>query len=223
MVMPFSRSRSIESSTWLVIWRASIVWVSSRSRSASVDLPWSTWAMIEKLRRRACGMMAMGPPEYSEGPRTASPAVPPSHGRRRLRGLWFRPSSDVRVRPLDGWFCPNCRSLNRDGVQRCYSCRARESDDAAGKWPAPAAGPSSRRGSSPTTGGARASAVAPSITFGDPDAPPPTPCSGPWRCRSSRCSWSWSSRWLPSLPAWPSPGPVARSTPAPPSAHPPTP
>ena len=53
MVMPFSRSRSMESSTWLVIWRASMVCVSSRMRSASVDLPWSTWAMMLKLRRRA--------------------------------------------------------------------------------------------------------------------------------------------------------------------------
>ena len=66
MVMPFSRSRSIESSTWLVIWRASMVCVSSRRRSASVDLPWSTWAMIEKLRRRAWGMLAMGPRESSK-------------------------------------------------------------------------------------------------------------------------------------------------------------
>src|SRR5436190_16679954 len=55
--MPFSRSRSIESRTWLVIWRASIVCVSSSNRSASVDLPWSIWAMIEKLRRRSWGMV----------------------------------------------------------------------------------------------------------------------------------------------------------------------
>jgi hypothetical protein len=39
MVMPFSRSRSIESRTWLVICRASIVCVISSRRSASVDLP----------------------------------------------------------------------------------------------------------------------------------------------------------------------------------------
>src|SRR3954452_16482952 len=48
--MPRSRSRSIESSScgrWL---RASTVPVSSRMRSASVDFPWSMWAMIEKLR-----------------------------------------------------------------------------------------------------------------------------------------------------------------------------
>ncbi len=53
MVMPFSRSRSMLSSTWLIIWRASSVCVSSRNRSASVDLPWSMCAMMEKLRRRA--------------------------------------------------------------------------------------------------------------------------------------------------------------------------
>src|SRR3954451_22981152 len=48
--MPRSRSRSIESSScgrWL---RGSTVPVISRMRSASVDFPWSMWAMIEKLR-----------------------------------------------------------------------------------------------------------------------------------------------------------------------------
>src|SRR6478735_2529513 len=54
--MPRSRSRSIESSTCSRIWRASTVWVSSRMRSASVDLPWSMWAMIEKLRMCAWSM-----------------------------------------------------------------------------------------------------------------------------------------------------------------------
>ena len=39
IVIPFSRSRSIESRTWLVIWRGSIAWVASRRRSASVDFP----------------------------------------------------------------------------------------------------------------------------------------------------------------------------------------
>ena len=58
IVMPFSRSRSIESRTWLVIWRGSMACVSSSRRSASVDLPWSMWAMIEKLRRRSCGIRA---------------------------------------------------------------------------------------------------------------------------------------------------------------------
>src|SRR5215218_899596 len=48
--MPRSRSRSIESSSCSRIWRGSTVWVISRMRSASVDFPWSMWAMIEKLR-----------------------------------------------------------------------------------------------------------------------------------------------------------------------------
>ena len=36
--------------------RASTAPVSSRIRSDSVDLPWSMWAMIEKLRMRARSM-----------------------------------------------------------------------------------------------------------------------------------------------------------------------
>src|SRR3954447_24782195 len=55
--MPRSRSRSIESSTWARIDRGSTVFVISRMRSASVDFPWSMWAMIEKLRM--CAWSAM--------------------------------------------------------------------------------------------------------------------------------------------------------------------
>src|SRR3954464_15821872 len=50
MVMPPSRSRSIESSSCAFIERGSTVWVVSRMRSARVDFPWSMWAMIEKFR-----------------------------------------------------------------------------------------------------------------------------------------------------------------------------
>ena len=50
IVIPRSRSRSMESRTCSRICRGSTVWVISRMRSASVDLPWSMWAMIEKLR-----------------------------------------------------------------------------------------------------------------------------------------------------------------------------
>src|SRR6266511_5928909 len=53
MVIPRSRSRSIESSIWGTWARASTAPVSSRILSASVDLPWSMWAMIEKLRMRS--------------------------------------------------------------------------------------------------------------------------------------------------------------------------
>ena len=50
MVMPRSRSRSIESRIWLRNSRADDRLGSLRRRSQSVLLPWSMWAMIEKLR-----------------------------------------------------------------------------------------------------------------------------------------------------------------------------
>src|SRR5262245_42830217 len=50
MVMPRSFSRSIESSTWSTAFLASMVPVSDKRRSARVDLPWSMWATMEKLR-----------------------------------------------------------------------------------------------------------------------------------------------------------------------------
>src|SRR4051795_6632563 len=56
--MPRSRSRSIESRICARINRASTVFVISRIRSASVDFPWSMWAMIEKLRMCAWSAMA---------------------------------------------------------------------------------------------------------------------------------------------------------------------
>src|SRR5579864_7888472 len=56
MVMPRSRSRSMESSTWACISRAVSDPVSSSRRSASVDLPWSICAIIAKLRMKAASM-----------------------------------------------------------------------------------------------------------------------------------------------------------------------
>src|SRR4051794_38339407 len=61
IVMPFSRSRSIESST-----RSATSWLSRKepdcqsSASTSVVLPWSTWATIATLRRssRRAGRLA---------------------------------------------------------------------------------------------------------------------------------------------------------------------
>src|SRR3954453_19723943 len=53
MVMPRSRSMSIESRYCSRMSRASTAPVSSRMRSDSVDLPWSIWAMIERLRMRS--------------------------------------------------------------------------------------------------------------------------------------------------------------------------
>src|SRR5215212_7267733 len=58
MVIPRSRSRSIESRT-CGRWPRSTAPVSSRKRSARVDLPWSMCAMIEKFRVRSMRPMSM--------------------------------------------------------------------------------------------------------------------------------------------------------------------
>src|SRR5690242_8627134 len=70
IVMPFSRSRSIESSTSSVMSRWAIVPVSSSRRSLSVGLPWSMGAMIEKLRIRPWSIKSA---KYREGG-SAAPA-----------------------------------------------------------------------------------------------------------------------------------------------------
>src|ERR1017187_3269470 len=58
MVMPRSRSRSMESSTCSSISRSDSPPHNWIKRSASVDLPWSIWAMMEKLRM--CCIMKKG-------------------------------------------------------------------------------------------------------------------------------------------------------------------
>src|SRR5574341_1177993 len=62
--MPRSRSRSIESRNCSVISRLLSAPVRSSRRSESVVLPWSMWAMIEKLRIRCC----MGARPWPRGP-----------------------------------------------------------------------------------------------------------------------------------------------------------
>src|SRR5205823_10130484 len=57
MVMPRSRSMSIESRYCSRISRASTALVSSRMRSLRVDLPWSMWAMTEMFRIRSIGWL----------------------------------------------------------------------------------------------------------------------------------------------------------------------
>src|SRR6184192_1752580 len=54
IVIPRSRSRSMVSRTWSCISRWLMEPVRSSSRSASVDLPWSMWAMMQKFRTKAC-------------------------------------------------------------------------------------------------------------------------------------------------------------------------
>src|SRR2546423_1338597 len=62
MVIPRSRSRSMRSRYWSRIWRSFTAWVRSRKRSASVDLPWSMCATMQKLRIRpwSIGTLAYG-------------------------------------------------------------------------------------------------------------------------------------------------------------------
>ena len=56
MVMPRSRSKSMVSSTCSRMSRGLIAPVRSNRRSARVDLPWSMWAMMQKLRMRATSL-----------------------------------------------------------------------------------------------------------------------------------------------------------------------
>src|SRR5450631_222249 len=60
MVIPRSRSRSMLSMNCALRSRSVSEPVASSSRSASVDLPWSMWAMIEKLRIRRVGVSIWG-------------------------------------------------------------------------------------------------------------------------------------------------------------------
>src|SRR5438067_8931340 len=95
IVMPFSRSRSVESSTCSAISRALRVCVRSSKRSASVDLPWSMCAIMQKLRMN-CWFM----------PRQQS-AVTFQYAGRRLTAHYFGDSkgADTSVRPrIDALF-----------------------------------------------------------------------------------------------------------------------
>ena len=80
IVMPRSRSSSIESSSWSRMSRAATASVTSRMRSASVDLPWSMCAMIEKLRMRPCSIpsaMVLGPVVRGRGRSGRGQTAPP--------------------------------------------------------------------------------------------------------------------------------------------------
>ena len=74
IVMPRSRSRSIESRYWARMSRGSTAPVSSRMRSASVDFPWSTWATIAKARKRSSPGITAHSPRRGSGP-TNRPAL----------------------------------------------------------------------------------------------------------------------------------------------------
>src|SRR5262245_53396449 len=60
MVMPRSRSMSIESRIWSRNSRSSTPPVRWIRRSASVDFPWSIWAMMQKLRMSSKADLPVG-------------------------------------------------------------------------------------------------------------------------------------------------------------------
>ena len=99
IVMPFSRSRSIASRSCSFIWRFSIVFVCSSRRSESVVLPWSTCAMMQKLRMwsRDTGRKREGV-EGLIGLRTRQSACPRRKGLRGRRGRLSSVSPDGRIR-----------------------------------------------------------------------------------------------------------------------------
>ena len=113
MVMPRSRSRSLESSA-----RSTTRWFSRnepdccRSRSTSVVLPWSTWAMMAMLRRfMRSSLNRYGP---RRGPRLR--AVYSQESRRSNR-LWRRPFTprrlSARSRAAQPWRCRQPRQPGR--------------------------------------------------------------------------------------------------------------
>ncbi len=91
MVMPRSRSMSIRSRYWARICRGSTTPVICSIRSASVDLPWSMWAMMQKLRITA-GSVRLGSGTLL--------GVAGTLVRFLIRSIWFRPSSHARGRPV---------------------------------------------------------------------------------------------------------------------------
>src|ERR1041384_4895382 len=106
MVMPRSRSRSMVSRTWSRIWRRSSVPVASMSRSARVDLPWSMWAMMQKLRMCVCDIPGNIGAEWTEGRKdgktesdwTFRPSVLPSF---RLSSRMPRPAGRLSAHDLE--------------------------------------------------------------------------------------------------------------------------
>src|SRR3990172_3736807 len=84
IVIPRSRSRSMESSTWSTAFLGSMAPVRASSRSARVDLPWSMWATMEKFRiRESATKFRISRddfvfPDYGAG---GDPRPPPPHPR----------------------------------------------------------------------------------------------------------------------------------------------
>src|SRR3954454_103893 len=89
MVIPRSRSMSMRSRYWARMLRPSTRPVTSSIRSASVDLPWSMWAMIQKFRMRAgsvlAGVVTVRPSSHAPRGGTALDPARPGKGARASR------------------------------------------------------------------------------------------------------------------------------------------
>src|SRR5689334_19882462 len=94
IVMPRSRSMSMRSRYCARMARASTTPVSCSMRSASVDLPWSMWAMMQKFRIRAGGVNVLSANEGTRLPFPERDCPPSSHARRDGRS--------ERTAPYDG-------------------------------------------------------------------------------------------------------------------------
>ena len=152
IVIPRSRSSSIESSICSFMSRAATVSVTSRMRSASVDFPWSMWAMIEKLRIL---LWSMGPWRWYSSSRFRT-ALAARGCVRRLREPWgcrgsgrpvrhaaaggrvaARARGGERRRPLRAEV-PRCRpgaeGAGRGGRRRRAGPRARASRCRSSRW-----------------------------------------------------------------------------------------
>src|SRR5450759_2548322 len=75
IVIPRSRSSSILSRSCSFMSRAATVPVTSRTRSASVDLPWSMWAMMLKLRMWSSAVTTANDTGCGRGGRPAAASV----------------------------------------------------------------------------------------------------------------------------------------------------
>src|SRR5213075_1365548 len=105
MVIPRSRSSSIESSSCGLCLRGSTAPVTSRMRSASVDFPWSMWAMIEKLRMLSAGArtrpMLGGVPTHPATDQLPDLARLLESHREHRRGVDAEPSEDPGAQAHD--------------------------------------------------------------------------------------------------------------------------
>ena len=101
MVMPRSRSRSMSSRIWACISRPVTEPVSSSSRSLSVDLPWSMWAMMAKLRINFEFMV-----QINRGNRRATPRISAHVRREAFSAPWLIIGIVPKVTPIEA--APAC-------------------------------------------------------------------------------------------------------------------